>query len=345
MINFNGQINISRDLRQNKQTVIGKYDLTDIAFLGLGLGIAIIVAYLLGFSPVKVVDEFTAIIISIAPMILIISFGFKRVAGIRKIHFMRMMSIDKKSKYRFNRKKDKSQAGEKFLAGFEIDRRYINKYINKFLSYDNLLVLSVRYIRDVEINKQRIYFILDLRYKQGESIFEDIVNKFMLNDEIKALSIDDIYKLEENNRLKFETKNNCKKKTKKSIISNLFKKQLLKENDSSIDINKNISKTYKVFMLNLYDIKKYRSFINKVKLYADVVCYFKKESKTKFVNTFLVVEDEIKKGKKLTKLEKVDKLCDEYGIILDKLGRDQNAGKSAVSYLLTNPFNSYRIYK
>lgn len=344
MSNFNGQINISRDLRRNKQTVIGKYDLTDIAFLGLGLGTAIIVAYLLGFSPVKVVDEFTAIIISIAPMILIISFGFKRVAGIRKINFMRMKSIDKKSKYRFNRKKDKSQVGERFLAGFEIDRRHVNKYINKFLSYDNLSVLSVRYVKDVETNKQKIYFILDLRYKKGESILNDVVIKFALNNEIKALSVDDIYKLEENNKLRLEAKNVYKKKTKKSILTSLLKKQPLEEpKEKSADVS--ISREYKISMLNLYDIKLYRSFINKVKLYADVVCYFKKEGKTKFVNTFLIVEDEIKKGKKLTKLEKLSKLCDEYGIILDRLVRDQNAGNSAVSYLLTNPFNSYRIYK
>ena len=344
MNNFNGQINISRDLRQNKQTVIGKYDLTDIAFLGLGLGTAIIIAYLLGFSPVKVVDEFTAIIISIAPMILIISFGFKRVAGIRKINFMRMKSIDKKTKYRFNRKRDKSQVGDRFLAGFEIDKRYVNKYINKFLSYDNLSVLSVRYVKDVETNKQKIYFILDLRYKKGESILNDVVIKFALNNEIKALSVDDIYKLEENNRLRLETKNNCKRKTKKSILTSLFKKRLSEEINEK-DNNETISKTYKILMLNLYDIKKYRSFINKIKLYADVVCYFKKEGKIKFVNTFLVVEDEIKRGKKLTKLEKIEKLSNEYGIILDKLNREQNAGKSAVSYLLTNPLNSYRIYK
>lgn len=344
MSKFNGQINISRDLRQNKQTVIGKYDLTDIAFLSLGIGVAIVVAYLLGFSPIKVVDEFTAIIISIVPMVLIISFGFKRVAGIRKINFIRMKSIDKKSKYRFNRKVDKSQIGEKFIAGFEIDRKYVNKYINKFLSYENLSLLSVRYVKDIETNKHKIYFILDLRYKKGESIFKDIVNKFLLNNEIKALSADDIFKLEENNKLRFETKKEHKKKTKKSIINNLFKKQSSEEvKEKSVDAT--ISKAYKILMLNLYDIKKYRSFINKVKMYADVICYFKKECKTKFVNTFLVVEDEIKKGKKLTKLEKVNKLCYEYGIILDRLGRDQNAGKTAASYLLVNPFNAYRIYK
>lgn len=305
MHSFNGQINISRDLRQNKQMVIGRYDLTDIIFLCLGVGIAVLLAYLLGFSPIKIVDEFTAILISIFPMVLIISLGFKRVAGIRQINFIRMKLIDKKTKHRLNRKVDKSQIGDRFIVGFEIDRKYVNKYINKFLSYNNLAVLSVRYVRDVKTNKHRVYFILNLRYKRGESVLEDIVDKFMLNNEIKALSADDMYKLEdttkEDNRL--------------------------------------------VYMLNFYDVKKYRSFISKVKLYADVICYFKKDGKTKYVNTFLVVKDEIKRGKKLTKLEKLDRLCDEYGIILDKLTKEQNAGKLAISYLLTNPFNAYRVYK
>ncbi len=305
MHSFNGQINISRDLRQNKQTVIGRYDLIDIVFLCLGIGTAVLLAYLLGFSPIKIVDEFTAILISIFPMVLIISLGFKRVAGIRQINFIRMKLIDKKTKHRLNRKVDKSQIGDRFIVGFEIDRKYVNKYINKFLSYNNLAVLSVRYIRDVKTNKHRVHFIFNLRYKRGESVLEDIVDKFMLNNEIKALSVDDMYKLEdttkEDNRL--------------------------------------------VYMLNFYDVKKYRSFISKVKLYADVICYFKKDGKTKYVNTFLVVKDEIKRGKKLTKLEKLDRLCDEYGIILDKLTKEQNAGKLAISYLLTNPFNAYRVYK
>ena len=344
MSNFNGQINISRDLRKNKQVVIGKYDLIDIMFLGLGIGVAIIVAYLLGFSPMKVVDEFTAIIISIVPMVLILSLGFKRVAGIRKINFMRMKSIDKKSKHRVNRKIDKSKIGDKFLTGFEIDRKYVNKYINKFLSYNNLSLLSVRYIKDIKTNKHRIYLILDLRYKKGESIFEDIVNKFTLNNEIKALSVDDIYKLEEDNRLRFENKNNHKKETKKSIINNLFIKQSGEDVKETDDKDLTI-KTYKILMLSIYDVKKYRNFINAVKRYADVICYFKKEEKKKYVNTFLVIEDEIKKGKKLTKLEKVEKLCSEYDIIIDKLVREQNVAKVVVSYLLTNPFNAYRIYK
>lgn len=345
---FNGQINISRDLRQNKQTVLGKYDLTDIIFLCLGVGIAISVAYLIGFSPLRLVDEFTAIIISLIPMIFIISLGFRKVAGIRYINYIRMRQIDKKTKYRFNRKADKSQVGEKFIVGFEIERKYVNKYINKFLSYENLSLLQVRYVKDIETNKQKVYFMLDLRFKKSESILEDLIKKFTLNNEIKKLSVDDIYKFEKNDRLKFENTKIIKNKTNKLVINKLLTKNEKNEAvaiDGKKDTDIINKKLYKIYMLNLYDIKKYRQFINKIKIYADVICYFKKEDKTKYVNTFLVVEDEIKSGKKQTKLEMIDKLCDEYGVILNKLERDQNVAKSSVSYLLINPFNNYRIYK
>lgn len=303
---FNGQINISRDLRQNKQTVIGRYDLTDIVFLSLGIGIAIVVAYILGFSPIKVVDEFTAIIISIAPMVFIISYGFKRVAGMRKIDYVRMKAIDKKSKYRVNRKIDKSLIGEKHLVGFEIERKYVNKYIRKFLSYENLAVLSVRYLKDIKTKKNKIYVMIDLRYKKDDSIFYDVFTKFPTNNEIRALPVDEIYELEAE----------------------------LKAYDK-----------HKVYMLTIYNINNYKRFVSKVKRYASIIYYFKKENKKRYVNTLLVIEDEVKKGKKLTKIEKVENLSNELGIILDKLVREQKAGKAAMSYLLTNPFNAYRVYK
>ena len=317
MKTFNGQINISRDLRKNKQVVIGKYDLTDIIFLLLGFFVAIIVAYFLGFSPFKVMDEFLAIIIAIFPMLLIISLGFKRTAGIRQFNYLIMKSIDKKSRVRFNRMFDKTQIGERFIAGFLVDRKYVNKYINKFLSYENTSLLSVRYVKDNETNKNKIIFLLDLRYENCDDIFIDLMEKFSLNKEIKVLSKNDLLNLQNEIDKKFG---------KTSDKNNEYKK-------------------YYIYMLNLYDIKVYKNFINAVKRYSDVICYFKKDGKKRFVNTFLLIEDEVKKGKKLTKLEKIEKLNNEYGIVVDKLTNEQEAGKEVVSYLMTNPFNNYRIYK
>ena len=314
---FNGQINISRDLRKNKQVVIGKYDLTDIIFLLLGFFVAIIVAYFLGFSPFKVMDEFLAIIIAIFPMLLIISLGFKRTAGIRQFNYLIMKSIDKKSRVRFNRMFDKTQTGERFIAGFIVDKKYVNKYINKFLSYENTQLLSVRYVKDNETNKNKIIFLLDLGYEKDDDIFLDLMEKFSLNKEIKVLSKNDLLNLQNEIDKKFG---------KTSDKNNEYKK-------------------YYIYMLNLYDIKVYKKFINAVKRYSDVICYFKKDGKKRQVNTFLLIEDEVKRGKKLTKLEKIEKLNNEYGIVVDKLTNEQEAGKEAVSYLMTNPFNNYRVYR
>ena len=49
--------------------------------------------------------------------------------------------------------------------------------------------------------------------------------------------------------------------------------------------------------------------------------------------------------KKRTKIEQVENLCSEYEIVLDRLTKEQNASREAISYLMTNPFNAYRVYR
>ncbi len=341
---FNGQINISRDLRKNKQVVIGKYDITDIIFLGLGFSVAIIVSYILGFSSVKVVDEFSAILISIFPMLIVISLGFKRTAGIRQFNYIRMKQLDKKSRVRFNGQFDKTQKRDKFIVGFFVDRKYVNKYINKFLSYDNISLLQVRYVKDTETNRNNIYFLLDLRYEKSEDIFIDLIEKFSFNKELIGLSYEDLNKLQKDMDLRFENK---KKTVNNSFIKKIFSKNEEKvlTTDKKDREDKYKNKKYKIYMLNIYDIKIYKKFINTVNRYSDVICYFKRDGKSKYVNTFLIIEDEIKRNKKITKIEKVEEICMEYGVVVDRLTNGQVAGKRAVSYFMTNPFNNYRIYK
>ena len=317
MKTFNGQINISRDLRKNKQVVLGKYDMTDIIFLLLGVSVALIIAYLLGFSSYKKVDEFTAILVSIIPMVVIISFGFRRVADVRQFNYVRMKIFEKKSRFRTNRIHDKSINGDKYIAGFIVDKKYVNKYINKFLQYENLSVLSVRYMKDIETNKNVIYILLDLRYQKDDDIFIDLMEKFSLNKEIKVLSKNDLLNLQ-----------------------NEIDKRFRKTSDKNDEYKK-----YYIYMLNLYDNKLYKKFINVVKRYSDVICYFKRDGKKKFVNTFLLIEDEVKKGKKLTKLEKIEKLSNEHSIIFDRLINEQVVARNVVGYYMINPFNNYRVYR
>lgn len=99
---FNGQINISRDLRQNKQTIFGKRDLLDIIFIVIGVSSAILVSYLLGFY-LKIIDEFLAVFMGLMPMVLILILGFKRKAGIRYIFYLLMNKISKCRNNRTNK--------------------------------------------------------------------------------------------------------------------------------------------------------------------------------------------------------------------------------------------------
>ena len=100
-----------------------------------------------------------------------------------------------------------------------------------------------------------------------------------------------------------------------------------------------------LYMLNVYNSKNYRIFIEKVKSYATVLQYFKKIDKVKYVNTFLIIDKEENNKKKITKIEQVENLCNEYEIVLDRLTKEQNVSREAISYLMTNPFNAYRVYR
>lgn len=99
---FNGQINISRDLRANKQTVLGKRDLLDIIFLVTAVGSAILIAYLLGFK-LKIIDETLSVIIGLIPMVIILALGFRKKAGIRYIFYLSMNFLSKCKNSRTNR--------------------------------------------------------------------------------------------------------------------------------------------------------------------------------------------------------------------------------------------------
>lgn len=301
-MSFNGQINVSRDLRQNKQVIIGKYDGLDIIFLSVALFTSIITAYLLGFY-FKLVNEFLSIVIALVPLTIIISFGFRKTAGMRQVFYILMNLMYKRSKVRENRINEinTKRTGEKFLVILKMKHKSINKYIKKYLKYDNLDRLQVRWTRDKNKKLSVIHFVLEFTYTKNESIMSDMIKKFLLNDEFIGIPVEEI---------------------------EIYEKELEKDK--------------KVFMLSLYDKKIYKEFVNKVKKYCDVVSYFKKSGKKTYVNTFLLIENEKRKGKRLTKEDKVLTKCNEYKVLVDELSKEQKLAKYAVSYLMTNKYNAYR---
>lgn len=301
-MSFNGQINVSRDLRQNKQVIIGKYDGLDIIFLSVALFTSIITAYLLGFY-FKLVNEFLSIVIALVPLTIIISFGFRKTAGMRQVFYILMNLMYKRSKVRENRVNEinTKRTGEKFLVILKIKHKSINKYIKKYLKFDNLDRLQIRWTKDKRKKASEVHFVLEFTYNKNESIMSDMIKKFLLNDEFIGIPVEEI---------------------------EIYEKELEKDK--------------KVFMLSLYDKKIYKEFVNKVKKYCDVVSYFKKSGKKIYVNTFLLIENEKRKGTRLTKEDKVLTKCNEYKVLVDELSKEQKSAKYAISYLMTNKYNAYR---
>ena len=421
---FNGQINISRDLRKNKQVFIGKFDLTDIIFLTFGFSAVVIVSYILGFSPIRIMDEFFAIVISIFPMALILSFGFRRIAGIRQFNYLRMKRIDKKNNNRILINIDEQSIGDKYLISFEIDNEKVDYYKNKFLEIENLKRLQIRYEKD------KVIFILDLRYKKEDSIFLDILNKNFKQEEFKRIPVEEIYILEAIKNYIFINKNTESKKiNNKNIINelinnlksvlnidnkenkNLIKnkklieipkesyisikyekyshikntilkqclinirllllkleyaiyyftkyvilkyKQFKQRNNKFINVD-NIMKflnddiktrnmdiatfnKHKVYMLKLYNKDIYDDFVKEIKDYADVICYFKKVNNKIYVDTYLIIEDDVET------IKTIDCILNRYCVVVDKLSKNQNLGTNSVSYLMTNQLNNYKEY-
>lgn len=400
---FNGQINISRDLRQNKQVVLGKYDLTDIIFFAIAVVTALILAYTIGFSTIKIVDEFLAIIISVIPMLIILSFGFRKVAGIRKFNYLRMKNIDKKLNVRSLYNNDINSIGDKFIVAFEIDKDKVEYYRNKLLFISNLKRLQIRYERE------KVILILDLRYKKDDSIFLDIYNKYFNINEYKRITVEDLYILETikdykcnskknesklNDKIRHKTLQNINDTKKANNISlpkesyisikyekyinvkdnvlrqvlislrlillnveyaiyylrkdiNLKIKQYNKRNKKYINIDNitneidiNITDNYKVYSQKLYKKDIYDDFLKEIKNYVDVISYFKKDNDNIiYVDTYFIVKDEERT------LKIVDETLNKFEVVVDKLTRNQQIGIRAVSYLMTNEINNYRLYK
>lgn len=144
---FNGQINISRDLRQNKQTVFGKRDLLDIIFIVIAVAVAVLVSYVLGFY-LKIIDEFSAVIIGLIPMVIILILGFKRKAGIRYAFYVLMNRISKARNFRTNK--------ENFSEVINKEKKNIIKATKQNIKKHITLkeILNLKYLKDKILNRK-----------------------------------------------------------------------------------------------------------------------------------------------------------------------------------------------
>lgn len=267
MSNFNGQINISRDLRQNKQTILGKRDFTDLVFIVIGISVAVLLAYFLGFY-FKVLDEFSAVVISLIPMVIILTFGFRKKAGIRWIYYLVASMYEKKSKNRSNR--------ELLTNVIKINKRTVNKEKQKNEKHKtNIFKNIINIYKDTKNKKNENKKINENDSVDVNTSKKETNNKIVIDKTIFVLETDGNIK---DLALGYIEKSNIEKVQVR--LKNENKKLLLLENFS-----------YKTF-LNDYikkevnDIVKNEKWLKKLKDKIKYLIYEKKKYYNKF-NKFL----------------------------------------------------------
>ena len=337
---FNGQINISRDLRENKKTIIGKYDLEDLIFIIVAVGISIFISYYIGFY-LRIIDEYFAIIISLIPMIIILGLGFKEKAGMRYIDYIKLQLYSYKTKNRTNQN-----------ISHSIDS--LNEYVFSVLktrevySYRNIIAffLNNTYIKSIKIRIVNDMYIIYIKYNyDAKKFIKEYKKNKLINILEKNIGIKRLIKIVNNNI--------------NDIFNNDFKHRILNINDLNIDYMpkciKNVLNEYEknnleiynevrskvnekfICMVHLYNPNEYEKIINKLLLKYEVIVYAEKKENKAFVNTFILsnYNDYIN----------LNNECREYNVVINSLKYDQQLAKIIINEdVIINPFNSYRRY-
>lgn len=357
MSEFNGQINVSRDLRQNKQTILGKRDLLDIIFIVVGVLVAGIITYIFGFL-IKVVDESLAVVIGLIPLVVILSVGFRKKANMRYIFYLAMNLISNHSSMRNNKAKisdvlninetiDNNIGNDKAIIVLKTKKDNIKEYIKKYISNDLISRVQLRMYKDRYI----ILLELNYSYKTFLDIYTDNEYKTIgINKNKKENFKEFLNRLREKLHYKLVTKKKYYHKYSKFINFELFNKDFIPKDLHIIvdDIKSNkieyitINDEYinsldiknkKVQMLHLYNNEFYDRYIDEIKEYAEVVIYIILVNMDDiYISTFLI-------------LDKDTEIKTDGNIVINNLATEQGIAMSQTTYHMFNPYNNYRIYK
>lgn len=356
MLNFNGQINISRDLRQNKQTVIGKRDLTDIIFLVLGVGISCLTGYLFGYY-LKAIDEFATIFVAIIPLVIVMLLGFRKKAGMRYFYYVMMTLISKCSKNRYNKSKffnviDKEKLVvnqrsknilDKVILILSVNKEDIKETLKKYLNNEIVYRIQLR------IKGNQILMLLELNYSYKDffKVYTNNEYKSVREKKEKKESIKSFIK-RQREKLYYQLFKKRKHNNKgcKSINLSLLNRDFMPKEfkdlyDSLLDNGlffiekdenvKNI-KDKKVFGLHLYNNSDYEAIVSEISLNNEIVIYVIKHNKKIYLSTFFI-------------LDKDSEINTNKNIVINTLKNEQEIALLQCTYNMFNPYNNFRYYE
>ena len=206
---FDGTINISSNIKDNKNTIIGKFDLRELLFFLIAGVVGIIVlSILIGLLAIKSI--FIVFVVLAIIEIPIRTLGFLKLYNIPAVDYIKMKAKSDNSTYRKQVHKVKKDKNDKYLMTFVVEYNFeeLEEVINKIHSF-----ISFKKI-ELKIMFNMIYLIIDVR-EDFDIDYSNFFDYLRVSKDIKYISYEDTKNYETYIKsLKFIDKNYAKKQLK-----------------------------------------------------------------------------------------------------------------------------------
>lgn len=256
---FDETVNISSNIKANKRTIIGKFDLKDLIFLMIafivGILVLTVVVYIFGVKNIMIILPILSIF-----EIPIITVGFMKIYNMSYIDYLNLKDKSNNSIYRNQTIKRKKNKNAKFLITIECPIDNINTIVN-----DLKKILKFNYIQ-IKIIKNTTFITFEIRDKEiidklEEILFKQVYDYIKKSSGLKYLGINDIKLYEKFLRpIKYLNQKYDKKRIK--IIEN-EKKEI--DNIKTVDIKN--SKYSQLTNILIENYKKEYMVVYKIILY------------------------------------------------------------------------------
>ena len=338
---FDGTINISSNIKDNKNTIIGKFDLKDIFFILIAgiVGILILSLMLAIFSIRNMFLIFIVLAIFEVP---IVTLGFFKIYNIPIIDYIKMKSKSDNKSYRKQIRKRKKGKEDTFILticiDYSLDR--LEQVMNEFQTITPYI--------NVEIKIQFNLIFLTIEVENlSDVLYDKLFDYFIFNRDIRYISMDDIKNYETYIKsLKFVDKKYGKKQNKeiRDIRLRLLKLKKIDETNARYEyltnriIDIKDTELIKVYKFTLYKIPFDLRVFDELKSICSITIYVIKDSDKlldlSYINTFVDItgtSDEIE-----TKCIEIKDILNKHHILYKEISEEKV--KDSLLFLLENRY-------
>ena len=307
---FYGTININSNIKNNKKTIIGNFDLKDLLFILLGILVGLmsmtIMFFIIGINSI-----FICIIVIALVEIPIITIGFRKVNEIPYLDYIIMNDKSNNTKIR-SLVKRKNNKKEKYILSYKFNIENEDLISSIDIKLKELRNIFNNNIVQVKIGSFGVYLTISITDEKNVN-YEMFIHSYINDKELKGMGIDDI--------------NNYNKIIFDSIIYNGNKA------NNNTD-KKNLNHNYIiVFKIKLYRDPFDYKFIEEILQFAEVTKYYYEDENNHF-NTYILL-----RGNDFDIKEKIIRLniiSEKYKVLLSEICEENI--KNTISLLMENVY-------